>query len=114
MAYRYLLLFAILLPALAVNWAILTAGSSGYSNYRHQSDIFHTYQVLLKRGFKPENIITLAYDDIANSNSNPYHGKVFNKPTFKDPGVDVYEGVKIDYTGKHVVPKVFENILIGN
>lgn len=56
----------------------------------------------------------MAYDDIASSTSNPYRGKVYNKPTFKDPGVDVYEGVKIDYSGKHVIPKLFENVLIGN
>ena len=111
---RFPLILVLLLPALAVNWAVLTAGSNGYSNYRHQSDIFHAYQVLLKRGFDPANIIVLAYDDIATSISNPYHGKVYNKPTYKDAGVDVYAGVKIDYSGKHVVPKVFEMVLTGN
>lgn len=25
------------------HWAVLVAGSSGYSNYRHQADICHAY-----------------------------------------------------------------------
>lgn len=114
MIQRGILIAALILIASATNWAVLTAGSSGFSNYRHQSDVFHAYQVLLKRGFNPENIVVLAYDDIASSTSNPYKGKVYNKPTFKDPGVDVYAGVKIDYVGKHVTPKVFINVLLGN
>jgi len=48
-------------------WALLVAGSNGYYNYRHQADVCHAYQVLLKHGLKPENIITMMYDDIANS-----------------------------------------------
>ena len=107
MMQRCLVVATLLLLASAANRAVLTAGSSGFSNYRHQSDVFHAYQVLLKRGFNPDNIIVLAYDDIANSTSNPYRGKVYNKPTFKEAGVDVYAGVKIDYSGKHVTPKVF-------
>lgn len=107
-------LLALVLPSLAANWAVLTAGSNNFYNYRHQSDVFHTYQVLLKRGFLPENIIVLAYDDIATSTSNPFYGKVFNKPTYREPGIDVYEGVKIDYLGKDVTPDVFLNVLLGN
>ena len=26
-------------------WVLLTAGSIGYSNYRHQADVCHAYQV---------------------------------------------------------------------
>ena len=104
----------VLFPVLAVNWAVLTAGSYNFYNYRHQADVFHTYQVLIKRGFLPENIIVLAYDDIAKSAANPFPGRVFNKPTYKDPGVDVYEGVPIDYSGLDVTPKVFMNVLLGN
>lgn len=59
------------------------AGSHTYSNYRHQSDVFHAYQILLKNGFSKDKIITFAYDDIAHNIKNPFKGKVFNKPTFK-------------------------------
>lgn len=88
----------------AQNWAILVAGSNTYSNYRHQSDIYHAYQILIKNKFNPDRIITFAYDDLAHNLKNPFKGKIFNKPTHKDPGVDVYEGVKIDYSGKFVTP----------
>ena len=85
-----LVILSVLVPALCVNWAVLTAGSNSYYNYRHQADVFHAYQVLLKRGFDAENIIVLAYDDIASAKNNPFPGKIFNKPSYKDPGVDVY------------------------
>ena len=85
------------------------AGSSGYSNYRHQADICHAYQVLIQHGFYPENIITLAYDDIANNSENPFPGQIFNKPN----GEDVYAGCSIDYTGRHVTPENFLAIIQG-
>jgi glycosylphosphatidylinositol transamidase (GPIT) subunit GPI8 len=33
------------------HWAILVAGSNTYSNYRHQADVYHAYQTLIKGGF---------------------------------------------------------------
>ena len=62
----------------------------------------------------PNKIIVFAYDDIANNTRNPFPGKVFNKPTYSDPGVDVYQGVKIDYSGKDVTPTNFQNVLTGD
>lgn len=35
----------------------------------------------------------MMYDDVVNSTSNPYPGKLFNRPH----GEDVYAGLKIDY-----------------
>lgn len=49
------------------NYAVLVAGSNTYTNYRHQSDIFHHYHILVDRGINPNNIIVFAYDDIANA-----------------------------------------------
>ena len=114
---KYLLVFILslfILQGYCANWAILVAGSNTYSNYRHQSDIFHAYQVLSKNNFDQNKIITFAYDDIANDSRNPFRGKVFNKPTYKDPGVDVYAGVKIDYKGRDVTPSIFLAVLEGN
>lgn len=55
------------------------------------------------------------YDDVAKSMMNPFKGELFNKPTPKGtPGVDVYKGCNIDYSGKHVNPSNFINILKGN
>lgn len=92
------------------NWAVLTTGSSNYYNYRHQSDIFHAYHLLLKQGYNPDHIIVFAYDDIANNKMNPFKGQVFNK---KD-GYDVYAGVKIDYKEKDVTPQNFLKVITGD
>ncbi|KAE9550616.1 hypothetical protein FO519_006159, partial [Halicephalobus sp. NKZ332] len=91
-------------------WAVLIAGSNGWYNYRHQSDVAHSYHLLLKHGVLPEKIIVLMYDDIAHNPQNPYMGKIFNKPN----GSDVYAGVKIDYRGRDVNAETFLNVLKGN
>lgn len=102
---KVILLLALVLAFISCeNWAVLVAGSNTWSNYRHQADVYHAYQVLVKGGFDQNRIITLAYDDIASHLTNPFKGKVFNKPTYKDPGVDVYAGIKIDYSKTHVTP----------
>ena len=105
-----LLLSLLAMSICAENYAVLVAGSKDFVNYRHQSNVYHTYQVLVQKGMKPENIIVMAYDDIANNSRNPFKGKVFNKPN----GPDVYEGIKIDYTGADVTPTNFVNVLLGD
>ena len=92
------------------NYAVLVAGSNTYTNYRHQSDIFHHYHILVDRGVNPDNIIVFAYDDIANAKQNPFPGKIFNRPD----GEDVYAGVVIDYYGKDVTPENFLAALTGD
>lgn len=94
----------------AANWAVLVAGSSGWYNYRHQSDICHAYQILHRNGIPDSNIIVMMYDDIAQNPENPTKGIIINHPN----GSDVYAGVPHDYTGKDVTPKNFMNILLGN
>lgn len=49
----------------AANWAVLVAGSNGWYNYRHQSDVCHAYQILHKNGIPDSNIIVMMYDDLA-------------------------------------------------
>lgn len=97
------------------HWAVLIAGSRSYSNYRHQADVCHAYQVLTKSGFDPSKIITMLYDDVANSSMNPYPGKLYNYP-YKtiDEAVDVYAGCKKDYIGKDVTPEKFIAVLTGD
>jgi legumain len=97
------------------NWAVLVAGSSGYGNYRHQADVCHAYHVMRNGGVPASNIIVLAVDDIANYRSNPYPGQIFNKPTpAGTPGVDVYKGCKIDYSGSKVTPEIFTKVMTGD
>jgi len=96
------------------HWAVLVAGPNGFWNYRHQSDVFHSYHILVENGVPKENIIVLAYDDIANDYENPFKGKVYNRPDPKGEGRDVYAGVQIDYTGEDVTPQNFLAVLRGD
>jgi legumain len=113
---RLLLLVALIAVAscnfTSKKWAVLISGSNGYSNYRHQADVCHSYHVLINRGFNPNNIILLSYDDVANSPDNPFPGKLFNKPG--DDAIDYNKGCKKDYTGDLVTPDNFVNVLTGN
>lgn len=77
------------------HWAVLIAGSNTYSNYRHQADVHHAYQILKNQGYPAEQIILMSYDDIANNRSNPFPGQIFNKPN----GENVYFADDIDYRG---------------
>lgn len=95
------------------HWAVLVAGSNGWWNYRHQSDICHSYKILVDNGMNPDKIIVLAYDDIANNSQNPFPGKIFNKPDPRGQGVDVYAQCKIDYKGRDVTPETFLDVLNG-
>lgn len=92
------------------HWAVLVAGSNYFYNYRHQADIFHSYQIMKKNGIPEDQIIVLAYDDIANDPENPFPGQVFNKPN----GQDVYAGINIDYKGADVTPDNFIAIIKGD
>ena len=74
------------------HWAVIMAGSNSYSNYRHQSDSHHAVKIMLENGIPRDQIIHLAYDDIASSYYNPYPGQLFNEPTEAGtPGVNVYD-----------------------
>ena len=56
------------------HFAVLVAGSSGWWNYRHQADVHHAYNIMIKNGIPAENIVVFCYDDIASSPSNPFPG----------------------------------------
>ncbi|XP_031388638.1 vacuolar-processing enzyme [Punica granatum] len=91
-------------------WAVLVAGSSGYSNYRHQADVCHAYQILKKGGLKDENIVVFMYDDLAMHELNPRRGTIINHPQ----GEDVYAGVPKDYNGKNVTAENLYAVLLGD
>lgn len=90
--------------------AILIAGSSDYSNYRHQADVCHAYQILKNGGLKDDNIVVFMYDDIALNQDNPRPGIIINKPN----GTDVYKGVPKDYTGDNVNIDNLFAVILGN
>jgi len=108
------ILASVVTAAQGAEYAVLVAGSNGFYNYRHQADVCHSYQVVRSKGIPAENIIVMAYDDIAGSGSNPFPGKLFNKPSASGvEGVDVYDGCKIDYSGSDVTPETFQAVLTG-
>ena len=101
--------------ASADHYAVLVAGSNTYGNYRHHADVAHAYHVALKGGIPADNIIVMMFDDVVNDDENPYPGQLFNQPTAAGtPGVDVYHGVKKDYTGKTVTAANFISIITGD
>jgi len=106
-----LVFFGLAAACAADNWAVLVAGSSGYSNYRHQADVAHAYHVMIENGISADHIITMMVDDIANNAENPFKGKLFNRPGSNQ--TDYYAGLKIDYRGKDVIPSNFVSILTG-
>ncbi|XP_060880639.1 legumain-like isoform X2 [Metopolophium dirhodum] len=91
-------------------WVFLVAGSKGWDNYRHQADVSHAYQTLLKNGIPVDRIIVMMTDDVAFDSKNPYRGELFNHPN----GSDVYQGVQVDYKGEEVNSEHFLNVLNGN
>jgi legumain len=94
----------------STNWAVLIAGSNGYYNYRHQADISHAYQILTKLGgFPKDNIIVMMYNDVVNSSSNPFPGRLYNEPG----GVDVYGDIVVSYSGQQVTAENFLNVIQG-
>ncbi|CAF1050013.1 unnamed protein product [Rotaria sordida] len=97
------------LAATGQNFAVLVAGSNGWYNYRHQSDVCHAYQILHKNGVPDANIVIMMYDDLAKNPENPTKGVIINHPN----GKDVYHGVPHDYIGDTVTPQNFINVLLG-
>jgi len=105
-----LLLGLLLAYSSQANWALLIVGSQGYDNYRHQADVCHAYQILIKGGIPASNIVVFSYDYLPNSDDNPVKGKLFNRPN----GPDVYAGCKIDYRNIHVTPSNAIAVMTGD
>ena len=98
------------------HWAVIMAGSNGWSNYRHQSDSHHAVKLMLENGIPRDQIIHLAYDDIADNVLNyHYPGQIFNYPSEEGtPGVNVYDESEIDYRGDDVSKENFFKVLLGD
>ena len=96
------------------HWAVIMAGSNTYSNYRHQADSHHAVKIMMENGIPRDQIIHMAYDDVANSNYNPFPGQLFNKPDPTGPGVNVYDKTEIDYSGAQVNKANFFKVLLGD
>ena len=91
------------------NYAIVVAGSSGWSNYRHQADALAMYHALQAQGFDDDHIILIMEDDIAHHDKNKYPGVVHITPD----GENLYEGVKADYQMSTLYASDLRNIFTG-
>lgn len=111
----FLLLLLIIPLTRSLEYVVLVAGSQGWGNYRHQSDIAHAYQIAHRHGIKDEQIIVMHYDDIADDEENPYPGQVFNQPSpLRNNGTNVYDKLPKDYVGENVTAEKFLAVLTGN
>ena len=108
--FAFPLLFILAALARSDTHVVIVAGSNGYQNYRHQADVCHAYSVLRSNGISADNIITLAFDDVANNEGNPFPGKLFNTVD----GDDVYHDCVLDYTGDLCSMNTFFRVLHGN
>ncbi len=90
--------------------AIVVGPSSGWNNYRHESDALAVYTLLRENGVPADHIILMLYDDVPFSPQNPLPGNVHNLPG----GPNLRPGVKVDYSGRNVTPETFMNVLTGN
>jgi legumain len=65
-----------------------------------------------KSGIPADHIILMMQDDVANSNENPFRGKLYNKMGKDVP--EVYEGCQIDYKGNIVTAELFTKVITGD
>jgi len=93
--------------AACANFAVLYCGSNTWMNYRHQADIMTIHGKLIQNGISANNIIQLAYDDIANNAENPYSGQVFHTLDH----VNIYNHNYISISGNQVTAQQFYDTL---
>lgn len=94
------------------HFAVIVSGSKGFWNYRHQSDVCHSYHTLKDHGVPAQNIILMMYNDVAYSEDNPLPGSLYNAPG--ENSVNYYENCVVDYQGEHLTTNNFLNVLTGN
>ena len=105
-------MLSLLIPTISArvkNYAVIMCGSKGWSNYRHQADVYAWRNVLINRGFSPKNIVALSYDDVPGQGNNTiYH--TCHGPNLYKPGIINYTGTD---TNKDNFFKVLSSIPSG-
>lgn len=123
-------------------WAVLVAGSHGWQNYRHQSDLCRAYHALKDRGiprdliitvraalltpgFRPARLIGISLIDTSRriliAPWKMFYDDIAFNPRNPFPGrifnapdgPDVYHGCTADYSGAAVSPTTFLKVLTG-
>ncbi len=90
-------------------WALLVSLSTGWPNYRHQSDVLAHYQMLRQNGVPDERIILILEGDVAKQGDSPFNGAVMNQV----PGEDLFRDVVIDYKTSWIDAGDFLEIMKG-
>ena len=92
------------------SWALLVASAKGWYNYGMQADVYHAYHDFRQGGIPEDQIVVMAYDDIADHKNNPFKGQVFQSYDLHDQ----YQGLVIDYKAESVTKDVFTAVLKGD
>lgn len=105
------MLITLLMTVIAIpidNYAVIMCGSKGWSNYRHQADVYAWRKVLINRGFAPGNIITLSFNDVPyrDDKTQSQNGSIYHTCH----GPDIYES-NINYTGADANKQNFFKVL---
>ena len=91
------------------NYAVVVAGSSGWSNYRHQADALAMYHALKAQGFDDDHIMLIIEDDIADNPKNLHPGEM----RIVSDGDNLYKDLMIDYKMSSLYPADIQNIMTG-
>jgi len=90
--------------------AIIVGPSSGWTNYRHESDALAMYTLLKENGVPDDHIILMLYDDVPLSPQNPIRGDIHNMVG----GANLRPEARVDYSGANVTVATFIDVLTGN
>ena len=90
--------------------AVIVGPSSGWNNYRHESDALAMYTLLKDNGVPDDHIILMLYDDIPAAPQNPVKGDVHNMVG----GANIRFGAQVDYRGANVTAESLAAVLTGN
>ncbi len=91
------------------SWALLVQGSSGWENYRHQSDVLNVYQMLKAQGWDDDHIILIISNDIAYNPKNIFPGEVATS-TYGD---NLYKDAAVDYASDTLTVNDIKDIMLG-
>ncbi len=91
------------------SWALLVQGSSGWENYRHQSDVLNVYQMLKAQGWDDDHIILIISNDIAYNPKNIFPGEVATS-TYGD---NLYKDAAVDYASDTLTVNDVKDIMLG-
>lgn len=95
-------------PDLHNQWAVLVAGSSDWSDYRHQADVLMVYNMLKKNGYPDDHIILVMEDNLLTHPDNIHPGEVrgYN-------GENLYMDVEVDYKASQLEAEDIARIVMG-